>query len=63
MNMDISAGDAQFLAEVVAESIGWLPLGDGAYLHVGNPEQDELLITVVGVPDVSIAGMNVLLLV
>jgi len=44
-----------------AESIGWLPLGDGAYLHVGDPEGD--IITVVGVPDVSMAGMNVLLVV
>jgi len=21
-----------------AESIGWLPLGNGAYLHMGDPE-------------------------
>ena len=63
MNKDITAEDAQFLAEVAAESISWLPLGDEAYLHVGNPEQDELVITVVGVPDAGMAGMNVLLLV
>lgn len=37
------------------ESIGGLPLGDGAYLHVGDP--DALVIDVVGVAD---AGMNVL---
>ena len=36
------------LAAIEAESIGWLPLGDGAYLHVGYPE--ALVITVVGVP-------------
>lgn len=36
------------LAAIEAESIGWLPLGDGAYLHVGDPE--ALVITVVGVP-------------
>jgi len=47
------------LAAIEAESIGWLPLGDGAYLHVGDPE--ALVITVVGVPDASMAGMSVLL--
>ena len=26
------------LAAIVAESIGWLPPGNGAYLHVGAPE-------------------------
>ena len=48
------------LAAIAAESIGWLPLSDGAYLHLGNPDEEELVITVVGVPDVSMAGMNVL---
>ncbi|TSE29880.1 hypothetical protein [Tepidimonas charontis] len=46
------------LAAIEAESIGWLPLRDGAYLHVGDPEGD--VITVVGVPDASMAGVNVL---
>lgn len=36
------------LAAIEAESIGWLPLGDGAYLHVGDP--DAQVIEVVGVP-------------
>jgi len=49
----------QELAAIEAEAIGWLPLGDGAYLHVGDPE--ALVITVVGVPDASMAGMSVLL--
>jgi hypothetical protein len=26
------------LAAIEAESIGWQPLGEGAYLHVGKPE-------------------------
>ena len=42
--------------------IGWLPLGDGGYLHLGHPDEEEPIITVVGVPDVSMAGMNVMLL-
>ena len=36
------------LAAIEAESIGWLPLSDGAYLHVGDPE--ALVVEVVGVP-------------
>lgn len=47
------------LCAIDAESIGWLPLGEGAYLHVDDPEGD--VITVVGVPDVGMAGVNVLL--
>lgn len=47
------------LAAIEAESISWLPLGEGAYLHLGDPEGD--VITVVGVPDAGMAGMNVLL--
>jgi len=50
------------LAALEAESIGWLPLEDGAYLHVGKPDEDEVIITVVGVADAAMAGMNVLLL-
>jgi len=42
-----------------AESIGWQPLGEGAYLHVGDPEAP--VITVVGVPEVGMARMNVVL--
>ncbi len=49
------------LAAIAAESIGWQPLGDGAYLHVGKPDEEEIVITVVGVPDASMAGMDVLL--
>ena len=37
-------------------------LGDGAYLHLGDPEEEAVVITVVGVPDAGMAGMNVLLL-
>lgn len=49
------------LAAIHAESIGWQPLGDGAYLHICNPDEDEVVITVTGVPDAEMAGMNVLL--
>lgn len=49
------------LAAIEAESIGWLPLGNGAYLHLGKPEEEGVVITVVGVPEEGMAGMNVLL--
>ena len=58
--------DAASLAELqalAAEAIGWQPLGQGAYLHHGDADGEENVIQVVGVPDVSMAGMNVLLLV
>lgn len=55
-------GELAELAAIAAESIGWLPLGDGAYLHPGKPDEEALVITVVGVPEAGMAGMNVLLL-
>ena len=48
------------LAAIEAESIGRLPLGDDAYLHLGNPDEEEMVITVTGVPDAGMAVMNVL---
>lgn len=48
------------LAEIAGEAIGWLPLEKGAFLHVGD--EAEEVITIVGVPDASMASMNVLLL-
>jgi len=37
-----------------------LRLDDGAYLHVGKPDEVEVIITAVGVPDAAMAEMNVL---
>ncbi len=34
------------LAQIQAESIGWIPLDDGVYLHVGS---DVTVIQVVGI--------------
>lgn len=55
--------ERQELAAIEAESIGWQPLGDGAYLHLGKPDEEEVVIAVTGIPDVCMAGMNVLLVV
>ena len=50
----------QLLAEIEAESIGWIPLGEQAYAHRGKDEPaDEILV--VGLPDATMAGLNVLL--
>ena len=46
------------LEALKAESIGWLPLGAGAYLHISDDSAAEVVIT--GVPQ---AGSAVLLLV
>ena len=45
------------LAQIQAESIGWIPLDDGAYLHVGS---DTPVIQVVGIAKEEMAGSNVL---
>ena len=44
-------------AQIQAESIGWIPLDEGAYLHVGS---DAPVIQVVGIPEEEMAGSNVL---
>ena len=46
-----------FLEEIEAESLGWIPLEPGAYLHVSDPDATEIVI--VGVPQ---GGAAVLLL-
>ena len=46
-----------FLEEIEAESLGWMPLEPGAYLHVSDPDATEIVI--VGVPQ---GGAAVLLL-
>jgi len=59
MKIDPAALEADFwrdLKEIEAESIGWLPLKPGAYLHVSDERATEVLV--VGVPQ---AGPAVLL--
>jgi len=45
------------LAEIETESIGWIPLEQGAYLHVGN---ENGVVEIVGLADAGMAGSNVL---
>ena len=45
------------LAEIEAEILGWTPLEDGAYLHVGS---EDGVVEIVGLADAGMAGANVL---
>ena len=45
------------LAQIQAESIGWIPVDECAYLHVGG---EEPVIQVVGIAKAEMAGSNVL---
>jgi hypothetical protein len=45
------------LAQIPSESIGWILLDEGAYLHVGS---DDAVIQVVGIAKAEMAGGNVL---
>ena len=56
MNSHIEGDFWRELAEMEAESIGWIPLEPGAYLHVSDSNATEVLV--VGVPQ---AGDAVLL--
>jgi hypothetical protein len=56
----LKAIEADFLAELArleAESISWIPLEDGTYLHVGS---EDGVAEIVGVADAAMAGLNVL---
>ena len=59
----LDAASRAELQALAAEAMGWQPLGQGAYLHHGDADGEENVIHVVGVSDVSMAAMNVLLLV
>jgi len=48
----------QELQEIGAESIGWIPLEDRAYLHVGS--EDCETIEVVGITSAEMQGSSVL---
>ena len=49
------------LAQIQSESIGWIPLDEGAYLDLGCDEySDNTVIEVVGLPKPEIQGSSVL---
>ena len=47
------------LAHIQAESIGWIPLNEGAYLHV-TPDSTAQVIEVVGLPRLEMQASIVL---
>ena len=52
----------QELSELAGESIGWITIENGAYMHLSSQgREDRVIIT--GVPDAGLDGENVLLLV
>lgn len=56
--------EAQEMQAIAAESIGWWPLGDDAYLHAsGGPDGNPIIISVVGLPQDAQEGVPTLLLV
>ena len=58
--MDLTNIDIDFLrelAEIETESMGWIPLDEGAYLHLGS---DKEVVEIVGLADAGMAGANVL---
>ena len=57
MTHDIEADFWAQLAQIQAESIGWMPLESGAYLHVSDENATEVLV--VGLPQVGDAVLLV----
>jgi hypothetical protein len=45
------------LAQIQAESIGWIPLDEAAYLHIGS---EISIIEVVGIPKSDMQGSTLL---
>jgi hypothetical protein len=44
MNASIEADFQRELAEIEAESMGWIPLDEGVYLHVSDANATEVLV-------------------
>ena len=44
MNPTVEADFWAELAQIQAESIGWIPLEDGVYLHEGDKNATEVLV-------------------
>jgi hypothetical protein len=58
MRINIESDFWAELAQLQAESIGWIPLEDGAYLHVSDETATELLV--VGLASADMQSSNVL---
>ena len=58
MTPDIEADFWAELAQIQAESIGWIPLEDGVYLHLSDDNATEVLV--VGLARADMQSSNVL---
>lgn len=58
LNLEIEFAE---LATIEAESIGWLIQCEGATCMWVKPDEEAVVMNVVGVPDAGMAGMNVVL--
>ena len=56
--MNLEADFHRELAEIEAESMGWVSLEPGVYLHVSDANATEVVIT--GQATAEMAGMNAL---
>jgi len=61
MNPTVEADFWAELAQIQAESIGWIPLEEGVYLHVADDNATEVLV--VGLASADMQASNVLLVV
>jgi hypothetical protein len=50
MNASIETDFQRELAEIEAESMGWIPLDEGVYLHVGDTNVAEVLVVDMVIP-------------
>ncbi len=57
MNFSVEDDFWEELAQIQVESIGWIPLDEGAYLHVGS---DATVIEVVGLAKPEMQGSTLL---
>ena len=57
--LDLPA-ELQELAALEIEAMGWLPPDAGQCLHLGKPVDEDVIITVTGTPDLTMAGSNIL---
>ena len=58
MNPTVEADFWAELAQIQAESIGWIPLEEGVYFHEGDENDTEVLV--VGLASADIQSSNVL---
>ena len=58
MIKDIEADFWAELAQIQAESFGWIPLDEGVYLHVADDNATEVLV--VGLASADMQSSNVL---